>query len=178
MEDRLRIVLCVAIGAVGLSLVGILFGGIAGAFAWATGKSPGGPVGHRVLQVAAGMFERNLSRTERGAIVGAAEGALAFAVLGAVAGLWSGYTNQLQILMYIGVAALILAAAAALCGTLGYCLVWAGGAAIYTVAGLCCGLFIGAAAQGYWHFHSGVICGTLLGGGVGLVITILVRLQK
>lgn len=178
MAERLRIILCILGGGLGLGATGAVFGGVAGALAWANGKSSGGRLGLWARQALSRLAGRTFSRIASGAVIGAAEGASALLLLGALAGFWCGYTDRVELLLDLGLAALLLMIAAALCGALAYCLVWARGAAVYTIAGLCCGLFLGAVAESRLTIGDGAMLGTLTGGALGAVVTILVKLGR
>lgn len=177
MEERLRIVLYLLGGAVVAALIGMVFGGVAGALAWASGKSAGGAVGLRARLALSQLLSREFSRPWSGAIVGAADGGSALAVVGGLAGFWSGYTDHAEVLGYLAVGALALGTSAALCGAVAYCLVWAKSAAIYAIVGLLGGLFLGALAEGRLAIAGGSMVGTLAGGALGITVTILVRLR-
>jgi len=159
-------------GAGFLSLVGALFGAVAGLLARANGSAPGGIIGSRVLRAVERVLDTELTPPQAGALVGACDGASFLGAVGCFLGLAVGHAGwfSTETLLVICLGTMILAAAAAHFGLLAYGFLRAGLRAVgVSCAGAVAGVFIGA-----WLLGAlGIFIGGEVGALGGLLIAIL-----
>lgn len=157
---------CAVLGAVVFGLVGLLFGGLAGALTWRSGRAAGGPFGRAVAEALAPLSEEGVSPAIHGALVGGVDGALFLAVVGFLVGLAAG----LAALLYVLAGLVALCLGAVVFGGLAYGLSGHGPRGITAV----CGMLVGAAAAatvtdgGRHAALAGAVVGLLAGGLLNL----------
>src|SRR5215472_9571082 len=119
MDDRLRIFLCAVSGAGLFGLLGAVFGAAAGATARAGGRAAGGVLGLAAARALVRVRGRELSDVATGAIVGGVDGLTFLGVVGTLFGLVYGNAGEQrrELLLNVAMAVGLLAAAAALFGT-------------------------------------------------------------
>jgi hypothetical protein len=171
MDDRVRLLLCALSGAGLFGLLGLVFGAAAGATLRAGGRAAGGILGltaARALEKARG---RELSDVATGVVVGGVDGLTFLGVVGTGFGLLYGYVGEAQreLLVQLAMGVGLLAAGAALFGTLATGLVrggvWGVGVVFVGALGGCA---IGARVAGLPGLVYGVVFGLSLGAVVGL----------
>jgi hypothetical protein len=172
MDERTRLFLCVLASAGFFSVLGGLFGALAGVVTWRDGRAAGTSLGMSVARAFARVSEQSMSPGTLAAIVGGTDGAIFGAFLGCVFGLVAGWHGQAewQTLRPILLGSMLLVGAAILFGLMAVGL---------TAAGTRCllGLFIGGVAGAFDGFQIGQTDGLILGmfaGGVSGTILFLV----
>jgi hypothetical protein len=170
MDERLR-VFAVVLGSGGFcALLGGLFGAVAGATYWGSGKAAGTVFGLTVARVIAGGQE--MSRKAQGAVVGAVDGLVFLGTLGSLAGAFLAHVRhdegEFLVPAAAGLAFLVLLAV--LFGLLGYAAVRAG---VYAVVGIFAGGLLGGllgawAAAWVGTYRAGLF-GWLLGAAAGVL---------
>jgi len=166
MDEIGRNMACiVGCGGFGAAL-GAAFGAVTGAVYWGGGRAAGTAVG---LRVAAAFEEAGseLSRRQRGALVGATDGFLFLGFVGTALGLTFAYTGgpDAALLVPLAVGGVLLAVAAVVFGVLAYAVVRNG---VWAVIGLFLGGIAGAftaalllgADRLLWGVVPGLIAGT------------------
>jgi hypothetical protein len=152
-------------GGFGAALGGV-FGAAAGATYWSSGRTAGTAFGQRVATAFDNAGEQELSRTTRGAIVGATDGFLFLGVVGIMVGVFFASVGQANEALFIPlvITSSILALAAAFFGMLAYAMVRNG---VWAVIGLFFGALTGAIlsalALGVDRFLLGVVPGMAVG---------------
>jgi hypothetical protein len=166
MDAKLQTFLCLAGGGGFFAVLGGLFGAVAGALYWRSGRAAGTTFGLSVARAFDRVSDKELSPGVRGAITGAADGILFLGTLGLVAGgfvAYGGWVDPSWLGRAAGLA-LALVAAAMLFGLLAYAMVRAGVRVLAPAAG--CGLLgavSGAWLSGVWGLMVGLIVGVLVG---------------
>lgn len=94
MDDRFSIFAWTLAGAFSFALLGGVFGGLAAWLSWRNGNASGSRMGRKVADAVARLFENELSAGGRGAIVGAADGALFLGLVGTLIGLIAWHRGQ------------------------------------------------------------------------------------
>ncbi len=144
------------------AMVGIVFGALAGALYWRSGRASGTRLGLLIADAFGRFSRRPLSRTTRGSLIGAVDGLLFLGVVGTllgVAGVASGRDLE-EILRPALWLALLLVGGAIFFGTLAYTLTRAGVRALAAVGG---GGILGAALGSYLAGVGGLLFGSLGG---------------
>ena len=153
---------CAILGALAFGLVGLLFGGLAGAWTRLSGRAAGGPLGRAVAEAIAPLGEDGAPPAVHGAVAGGVDGALFLGAVGFLVGVVAGLEGLLYVLA--GLVALCLAAA--VFGRLAYGLVGHGGRSVTAV----CAMLVGAAAGatitdgGRYAALAGAVAGLLVAG--------------
>jgi hypothetical protein len=166
MDAKLQTFLCLAGGGGFFAVLGGLFGGVAGALYWRSGRASGTTFGLSVARAFDRVSEEGLSRVARGAITGAADGVLFLGTMGILAGGFVAYGGWAEA-RWLGMVAwlsLFLVGAALFFGVLAYSMVGAGVRGLAPASG--CGLLgalVGAWLGGVAGLMYGLIAGILIG---------------
>src|SRR4051794_17999579 len=91
MDERVRLFAWIAGSGGFFGLLGAGFGAVTGLVYWRSGRAAGTAVGLRVARAFERVEGQELSRSSRGAIVGAVDGFLFMAVLGVLLGTIAGH---------------------------------------------------------------------------------------
>lgn len=165
-DNRLVVFAWTLAGAFAFALLGGLFGGLAGWLSWRGGSASGSILGRKAADAVARLRERELSEGARGAVVGAADGALFLGLVGTVIGLVAGHRGQAPAswLVPAFTVLLLLVGGAVVFGTLAYGLdrLRVGAVVGVFVGGLGGALFT-ASYFGVGHTVPGAVAGLLLG---------------
>jgi hypothetical protein len=173
MDERVRLFAWIAGSGGVFGLLGAGFGALAGLVYWRGGKAAGTGLALRVAQAFEKTDERPLSRSSKGAIVGAVDGFLFLAVVGILLGavVAHGRLNG-PATTAIGMTVLLLVGGAVFFGGLAYA---ASAAGLRGVAAL----FFGAVAggvPGFWLASAtGLLIGVIGGAALGIVGLLLRR---
>jgi hypothetical protein len=126
MDERVGVFGWSLAGAAFLGLLGIVFGALSGGISRSSGHAAGGLLGSIVLASIQRVRDRPLGPFWQGALVGGTDGGCFLGFLGAVAGAVIGYSTQLpwQVVISLGVGAVLLALGGVVFGVLGYALTW------------------------------------------------------
>jgi hypothetical protein len=172
MDANLQVFLWLAGGGGFFAVLGGLFGAVAGALYWHSGRASGTAFGLGVAQAFARVADKELSRPGRGAITGAADGVLFLGPLGILAGavVVSGGWADSRWLAVGAWLALCVAAAAVLFGVLAYAMVRVG---FKVLAPACGGGVLGALAGAWLGDVAGLMLGLLTGILIGTAVLAL-----
>jgi hypothetical protein len=172
MDDKLQAFACVvASGSFG-AVLGCLFGALAGGLYWKSGRASGTILGAEVARAFARAARTELTRVQKGALIGATDGIVFLGVCGTVAGAVLVYTGhaQWEVVRPVGLIAASLVGAAAFFGALAYAILYAGvWATAWVGLGGLSGAAVGAGAGGADGLFYGSVLG-FVGGAVGAAL--------
>jgi hypothetical protein len=94
MDDSLVVFGWTLGGAVAFGLLGLLFGGFVGWFNGASGRASGTILGRKVAAALSRLSEREMNDVQRGALIGAVDGAIFMGAVGLLVGLIAGWRGQ------------------------------------------------------------------------------------
>jgi hypothetical protein len=170
MDAKLQMFLCLAGGGGFFAVLGGLFGAVAGALYWRSGRVSGTAFGLSVARAFDRVSETELSPSVLGAITGAADGVLFLGSMGILAGGFIAYGGWAET-RWLGLVAwlsLFLVGSALFFGSLAYSLVAAGVRGLAPASG--CGLlgaiggaWIGGVSGLMYGLFAGILTGTVVG---------------
>jgi hypothetical protein len=170
MDAKLQTFLCLAGGGGFFAVLGGLFGAVAGALYWRSGRASGTTFGLGVARAFERVSEEEQSPVVRGAITGAADGVLFLGTLGVLAGGCVAYGGWVEVRWLWAVVwlSLFLVGAAILFGSLAYSMVGASVRGLAPASG--CGLlgaiggaWLGGVAGLMYGLIAGILTGTVVG---------------
>ncbi len=166
MSSDFRAVIWTLGGAASFAILGGLFGALAGGFSRRNGSATGSYLGARIARAIRRLLERDLSPTQQGILIGAADGAVFLGILGALIGLIAHHSGNdpSSWLLPMFVLMVSLLAGAVVFGLLAYGMI---SLRVHSIFTICLGGFGGGAFTAWmWgtaHIVPGAAIGILLG---------------
>jgi len=153
-------------GTIAFGTLGALFGGLSGWLSWRGGSASGSVLGRRIADALARLIEKELTDSQRGALIGAADGGLFLGLVGTLVGLvaaGSGHAPESWLVPLFFIT-LSLVLGAILFGVLALGLIRLRMRAVVgaSVGGLA-GALVAARFFGVLHIVPGAVLGILLG---------------
>ena len=166
MDDPLILFAWTLGGTVAFGVLGGLFGALSGWLSWRGGSASGSVLGRRVADALARLIETEMTDPQRGALIGAADGACFLGLLGTLVGLAaakSGHAPQSWLVPLFFIT-LSLIAGAVLFGVLALGLIRLRLRAVLgaSIGGMT-GALLAARIFGVLHIVPGAVAGILLG---------------
>lgn len=166
MNAELHAVTWTVGGAASFSLIGGLFGALAGGLSWRNGNATGSFIGTRLARAIQRVVERDLTPTQKGIIVGAADGAVFLGIVGILVGLIAHFSGEepSRWLWPTFLLVMALLSGAVLFGLLAYGILHLKVHSIFTISvGGLIGGSITALNMGAEHIVPGAVAGMIVG---------------